>query len=230
MASLMLGGHGGMDLRPTNQEEGSLAGPDQIGSSTFAGFLQQEQQVLGDRTARQNKGHHWNRGKFNGNHWELYADGKPIGKGRLADLNRAKNLALYSIARWVDSELVQYPQMKVFLRTILPRHFVIGYWNTEGSCGNTIHLSNGSELRDEGHISNSTFKLQQELTNACTGAFLFGSDSLAFFSSQIWNLLLLQSLIETPRVYTYSRRNINMGSVHCAKSVDYLFVSFLLLE
>uniref|UniRef100_A0A0A9DHW3 Uncharacterized protein n=1 Tax=Arundo donax TaxID=35708 RepID=A0A0A9DHW3_ARUDO len=37
-----------------------------------------------------NTGHHWNRGKFNGNHWELYADGKAVGKGRLADLNRAK--------------------------------------------------------------------------------------------------------------------------------------------
>ncbi|EEE69652.1 hypothetical protein OsJ_29266 [Oryza sativa Japonica Group] len=135
-----------------------------------------------------NTGHHWNRGKFNGNHWELYADGKPVGKGRLADLNRAKNLTLYSIARWVDSELVRYPQVKAFLRTISPRHFVNGDWNTGGSCGNTVPLSNGSEvlqdhssdlpvesavngtrvkilditavsqLRDEGHISNSTFK------------------------------------------------------------------------
>uniref|UniRef100_A0A0E0M0X1 Uncharacterized protein n=1 Tax=Oryza punctata TaxID=4537 RepID=A0A0E0M0X1_ORYPU len=128
------------------------------------------------------------RGKFNGNHWELYADGKLVGEGRLADLNRAKNLTLYSIARWVDSELVRYPQVKAFLRTISPRHFVNGDWNTGGSCGNTVPLSNGSEvlqdhssdlpvesavngtrvkilditavsqLRDEGHISNSTFK------------------------------------------------------------------------
>lgn len=135
-----------------------------------------------------NTGHHWNRGKFNGNHWELYANGKPVGKGRLADLNRAKNLTLYSIARWVDSELASRPQMKAFLRTMSPRHFVNGDWNTGGSCGNTVPFSNGSEvlqdhssdlpaegavngtqvkllditaisqLRDEGHISNRTLR------------------------------------------------------------------------
>lgn len=136
-----------------------------------------------------NTGHHWNRGKFNGNHWELYADGKPVGNGsRLAALNRAKNLTLHSIAKWMDSELAQHPKLKVFLRTISPRHFVNGDWNTGGTCGNTIPLSNGSEvlqdhsidipaesavkgtrvkllditaiskLRDEGHISNSSFK------------------------------------------------------------------------
>ena len=135
-----------------------------------------------------NTGHHWNRGKFNGNHWELYANGEPVGKGRLADLNRAKNLTLYSIARWVDSELASRPQMKAFLRTMSPRHFVNGDWNTGGSCGNSVPFSNGSEvlqdhssdlpaeravngtqvkllditstsqLRDEGHISNRTFR------------------------------------------------------------------------
>lgn len=136
-----------------------------------------------------NTGHHWNRGKFNGNHWELYAGLKPIGNGsRLADLNRARNLTLHSIARWMDSELARRPKLKVFLRTISPRHFVNGDWNTGGTCGNTTPLSNGSEvlqdhsidipaesavkgtqvkllditaiskLRDEGHISNSTFK------------------------------------------------------------------------
>lgn len=135
-----------------------------------------------------NTGHHWNRGKFSGNHWELYADGKPVGEGRLADLNRAKNLTLYSIARWVDSQLVSRPQLKAFLRTISPRHFVNGDWNTGGSCGNAVPFSNGSEvlqdhssdlpaeravngtrvkllditaisqLRDEGHISNRTLR------------------------------------------------------------------------
>jgi hypothetical protein len=135
-----------------------------------------------------NTGHHWNRGKFNGNYWELYAGGKPVGKGRLADLNRAKNLTLHSIARWMDSEIARHPQMKVFLRTLSPRHFVNGDWNTGGTCGNIIPMSHGkevlqdhssdlpaesavngtrvnllditaiSQLRDEGHISNSTLK------------------------------------------------------------------------
>uniref|UniRef100_A0ACD5XWQ1 Uncharacterized protein n=1 Tax=Avena sativa TaxID=4498 RepID=A0ACD5XWQ1_AVESA len=135
-----------------------------------------------------NTGHHWNRGKFNGNHWELYADGKPVGEGRLADLNRAKNLTLYSIARWVDSQLVSQPHLKAFLRTLSPRHFVNGDWNTGGTCGNAVPFSNGSEvlqdhssdlpaeravngtrvkllditaiskLRDEAHMSNRTLR------------------------------------------------------------------------
>ncbi|CAN6166872.1 unnamed protein product [Urochloa humidicola] len=145
-----------------------------------------------------NTGHHWNRGKFNGNHWELHANGRPVGNSsRLADLNRAKNLTLHSIARWMDSELARHPQMKVFLRTISPRHFVNGDWNTGGTCGNTVPLSNGSEvlqdhsidipaetavkgtrvkllditaiskLRDEGHISNSSFKKASTGINDC---------------------------------------------------------------
>lgn len=145
-----------------------------------------------------NTGHHWNRGKFNGNHWELHADGKPVGNGsRLADLNRAKNLTLHSIARWMDSELARHHKMKVFLRTISPRHFVNGDWNTGGTCGNTVPFTNGSEvlqdhsidipaenavkgtrvkllditaiskLRDEGHISNSSFKKASTGINDC---------------------------------------------------------------
>ncbi|CAL5074431.1 unnamed protein product [Urochloa decumbens] len=165
-----------------------------------------------------NTGHHWNRGKFNGNHWELHADGKPVGNGsRLADLNRAKNLTLHSIARWMDSELTRHPQMKVFLRTISPRHFVNGDWNTGGTCGNTIPLSNGSEvlqdhsidipaesavkgtrvkllditaiskLRDEGHISNSTFKKASTGINDCLHWCLPGIPDM-------WNELLFAQI------------------------------------
>jgi len=165
-----------------------------------------------------NTGHHWNRGKFNGNHWQLYADGKPIGNGsRLADLNRAKNLTLHSIARWMDSELARHPHKKVFLRTISPRHFVNGDWNTGGTCGNTIPLSNGSEilqdhsidipaesavkgtrvkllditaiskLRDEGHISNSSFKKASTGINDCLHWCLPGIPDM-------WNELLFAQI------------------------------------
>jgi hypothetical protein len=165
-----------------------------------------------------NTGHHWNRGKFNGNHWELHADGKPVGNGsRLADLTRAKNLTLHSIARWMDSELERHPKMKVFLRTISPRHFVNGDWNTGGTCGNTIPLSNGSEvlqdhsidipaenavkgtrvkllditaiskLRDEGHISNSSFKKASTGINDCLHWCLPGIPDM-------WNELLFVQL------------------------------------
>lgn len=99
-----------------------------------------------------NTGHHWNRDKFRGNRWELYAGGKPIvdGEEELADLRNAKNFTLHSIARWVDSQIKQRPQLKAFLRTISPRHFVNGDWNTGGSCNNTVPLAGGSEVSQDG--------------------------------------------------------------------------------
>ncbi|RRT57656.1 hypothetical protein GW17_00049162 [Ensete ventricosum] len=135
-----------------------------------------------------NTGHHWNREKFRGNRWEMYAGGVPITDGELADMRNAKNLTLHSIATWVDSQLLQHPQLKAFVRTMSPRHFVNGDWNTGGSCDNTVPLAGGSEvlqdrssdpvvedavkgtsvtllditslsqLRDEGHISKYTLK------------------------------------------------------------------------
>ncbi|CAL9167188.1 unnamed protein product [Musa hybrid cultivar] len=135
-----------------------------------------------------NTGHHWNREKFRGNRWEMYAGGMPITDGELADMRNLKNLTLHSIAKWVDSQLLQRPQLKAFVRTMSPRHFVNGDWNTGGSCDNTVPLAGGSEvlqdrssdpvaedaikgtsvtllditslsqLRDEGHISKYTLK------------------------------------------------------------------------
>ncbi|XP_042408083.1 protein trichome birefringence-like 14 isoform X1 [Zingiber officinale] len=98
-----------------------------------------------------NTGHHWNRDKFRGNQWELYAGGKPVVDGEeLADLRNAKNFTLHSIARWVDLQIKRRPQLKAFLRTISPRHFVNGDWNTGGSCNNTVPLAGGSEVSQDG--------------------------------------------------------------------------------
>ncbi|CAI8619152.1 unnamed protein product [Vicia faba] len=44
----------------------------------------------------------------------------------------------------------QRKQLKVFFRTLSPRHFFNGDWNTGGSCDNTIPLSNGSEVSQKG--------------------------------------------------------------------------------
>ncbi|KAF3324168.1 protein trichome birefringence-like 14 isoform X3 [Carex littledalei] len=93
-----------------------------------------------------NTGHHWNRGKFQGNHWELHAYGKPVGDSKLSDLSNAKNLTLHSIVSWLNSQIVKNPNLKVFLRTLSPRHFVNGDWNTGGSCDNTVPLRGGSEV------------------------------------------------------------------------------------
>ncbi|KDP29554.1 hypothetical protein JCGZ_19267 [Jatropha curcas] len=135
-----------------------------------------------------NTGHHWNRGKLRANRWVMYANGKPIEDRQLLDIGNAKNFTIHSIARWLDSQLPSHPRLKAFFRTISPRHFRNGDWNTGGNCDNTIPLTHGSvvsqeessdpivadavkgtkikllditslsELRDEGHISRYSVK------------------------------------------------------------------------
>ncbi|XP_022960283.1 protein trichome birefringence-like 14 [Cucurbita moschata] len=98
-----------------------------------------------------NTGHHWNRGKLEGNRWVMYADGKPAEEKKPLDMGNAKNLTVYSIVRWVESQLPLHPRnLKVFFRTISPRHFFNGDWNTGGSCDNKIPLSGGSEVVQDG--------------------------------------------------------------------------------
>ncbi|GAB4835578.1 Protein trichome birefringence-like 16 [Ancistrocladus abbreviatus] len=97
-----------------------------------------------------NTGHHWNRGKINANRWVMYIDGKPNQNRRLAAVGNAKNFTIYSVVRWLNSQLPFHPKLKAFFRTISPRHFFNGEWNTGGSCENTTPLARGSEvLQDE---------------------------------------------------------------------------------
>ncbi|KAJ8630603.1 hypothetical protein MRB53_023926 [Persea americana] len=88
-----------------------------------------------------------------------------------------------SIQGTIGTELPQHPRLKAFFRTLSPRHFFNGDWNTGGSCNNSIPLAGGdtvsqdesrdpvvagavkgtrvkllditalSQLRDEGHMS-----------------------------------------------------------------------------
>lgn len=142
-----------------------------------------------------NSGHHWNRGKLRANRWVVYVNGKPNEDKRLANLESAKNFTAYSVAMWLDSQLPFHPRLKAFFRTISPRHFRNGDWNTGGSCDNTTPLTRGnkvkqdrssdeiveaaikgtkikllditalSELRDEGHISHYSIKANQGIND-----------------------------------------------------------------
>ncbi|KAK9107468.1 hypothetical protein Syun_023479 [Stephania yunnanensis] len=97
-----------------------------------------------------NTGHHWNRGKINANRWVMYVGGIRNTDRRLTEITKAKNLTVYSIVKWLDSELPKYPKLKAFFRTISPRHFFNGDWNTGGSCDNTTPLAGGKEVtRDD---------------------------------------------------------------------------------
>ncbi|KAG0456680.1 hypothetical protein HPP92_024468 [Vanilla planifolia] len=135
-----------------------------------------------------NTGHHWNRGKLLANRWDMYVDGKPIADRKLAQIANAKNYTVYSVVKWLDSQLPLHPGLKAFYRSISPRHFVNGDWNTGGSCDNMTPLAAGgkvtqdhssdrvaegatmgtkvkllditasSQLRDESHISKYSIK------------------------------------------------------------------------
>lgn len=130
-----------------------------------------------------NTGHHWNRGKLRANRWVMHVGGMPNSNKRLAMIGDAKNFTIHSIVDWVNKQLPKHPHLTAFYRSISPRHFVNGDWNTGGSCDNTTPLSVGkevmqnessdysagnavkgtgvkllditalSQLRDEGHIS-----------------------------------------------------------------------------
>lgn len=96
-----------------------------------------------------NTGHHWNRGKLNGNRWVMYVGGAPNKNRKIADIGGAKNLTIHSIVSWVNSQLHKHPRLKAFYRSISPRHFINGDWNTGGSCNNTTPMSIGKELLQE---------------------------------------------------------------------------------
>ncbi|GAB2291602.1 Protein trichome birefringence-like 16, variant 2 [Dionaea muscipula] len=93
-----------------------------------------------------NTGHHWNIGKLTANRWVMHVGGVKNTDPKIADIGGAKNLTIHSIVQWVDSQLPKHPSTKAFYRTISPRHFLNGDWNTGGTCDNTNPLSKGSEV------------------------------------------------------------------------------------
>ncbi|KAJ0261271.1 Protein trichome birefringence-like 16 [Hirschfeldia incana] len=96
-----------------------------------------------------NTGHHWNRGKLNGNRWVMHVNGVRNTNRKLAALGNAKNFTIHSTVNWVSSQLPNHPGLKAFYRSLSPRHFVGGEWNTGGSCNNTTPMSIGKEVLQE---------------------------------------------------------------------------------
>nr|ABG22032.1 expressed protein [Oryza sativa Japonica Group] len=135
-----------------------------------------------------NTGHHWNRGKMKANRWQMYVSGVPSHDRDIAVIWKAKNFTIHNVVRWLDDQLPRHPHLKVFYRSLSPRHFFNGEWNTGGTCDNKDPLSKGnsvfrnrsddaeaegavrgtgikflditaiSRLRDEGHISRYSIK------------------------------------------------------------------------
>lgn len=99
-----------------------------------------------------NTGHHWNRGKLSKNRWVMHVNGTRLDQGsELKKIGKAKRFKINSIVKWVDSQLGSRPGLEAFFRTISPRHFSHGEWDTGGSCDNVVPLlSGGSEVVQEG--------------------------------------------------------------------------------
>lgn len=138
-----------------------------------------------------NTGHHWNRGKLRANKWEMYVGGSPSHNKNIAAIWKAKNFTIHSVVKWLDAQLPRHPHLKSFYRSISPRHFFNGDWDTGGRCDSTSPLAKGSgisqnrsedadaegavtgtrvrlldvtalsRLRDEGHISRYSIKATQ---------------------------------------------------------------------
>ncbi|XP_051113804.1 protein trichome birefringence-like 14 [Andrographis paniculata] len=96
-----------------------------------------------------NTGHHWNKGKLESNRWVVHVGGVPDAEGKIT-IEAAKNIAVRSVIGWVNSQLPSFPGHKAFLRTLSPRHFFNGDWNTGGTCDNTVPLTYGSEVVRDG--------------------------------------------------------------------------------
>ncbi|GJN03695.1 hypothetical protein PR202_ga21167 [Eleusine coracana subsp. coracana] len=114
-----------------------------------------------------NTGHHWNRGKLRANKWEMYLGGAPNNDKNTAVIWKAKNFTIHSVVKWLDAQLPHHPQLKVFYRSISPRHFFNGDWNTGGRCDNTnplakgsgIHLNHSEDAEAEGAVRGTRIKL-----------------------------------------------------------------------
>jgi hypothetical protein len=53
-------------------------------------------------------------------------NGKVNEDRNLARIPVAKNFTVHSIVQWLDSQTSMHPRLKVFFRTISPRHFSNG--------------------------------------------------------------------------------------------------------
>ncbi|OMO56110.1 PC-Esterase [Corchorus olitorius] len=93
-------------------------------------------------------GPHWGKGMVYMDKEVIYLNGEPL-KDKYYRIQDLMNFKVNNIVQWLDLKLVSNPNLQVFFRTISPRHFFKGEWNTGGTCDNTIPLTRGSEVLQE---------------------------------------------------------------------------------
>ncbi|GLJ12507.1 hypothetical protein SUGI_0192330 [Cryptomeria japonica] len=96
-----------------------------------------------------NTGHHWNRGKLNANRWQMYLNGQPDNGKSMRDIRSAQNFTVHSVVKWLDGQLNKHPNLRAFMRTLSPRHFFNGDWDSGGRCDNTSPLSRANKSPED---------------------------------------------------------------------------------
>ncbi|CAI0444059.1 unnamed protein product [Linum tenue] len=108
-----------------------------------------------------NTAYHWTRQKLIRNRWVMHVGGVRKTNETLRTLGEAKNFTIHSVVGWVNSQLQENPQLQAFYRSISPRHFSGGDWNTGGSCDNTTPRYVGKEVVEavsSDHVSRSAVR------------------------------------------------------------------------
>ncbi|XP_073387232.1 protein trichome birefringence-like 14 [Physcomitrium patens] len=116
-----------------------------------------------------NTGHHWNGGKKKLNRFDYYYQGNPIDIA----VPLAYNLTVHSIVQWV-SERIKNTQTIAYYRSLSPRHFRNGDWNTGGTC-DQIRFENEKQVQEGNRLDPNA-----ESAIIGTGVDLLNITSLSF--------------------------------------------------
>ncbi|KAG0581905.1 hypothetical protein KC19_3G018900 [Ceratodon purpureus] len=98
-----------------------------------------------------NSGHHWNGGKMKMNRYDFYLHGKPVNKSsELSRVPVAYNTTVHNIVHWM-SKAIEGTDKVVYYRSLSPRHFRNGDWNTGGTC-DTIRFEEGKQVQEGNRV------------------------------------------------------------------------------
>ncbi|MCO5593636.1 hypothetical protein L7F22_047651 [Adiantum nelumboides] len=114
-----------------------------------------------------NTGHHWNRGKLQVNKWVMNVDGKPNSNEQYERvITSARDFTVRKVAAWLhkQKENGRTTRAEVYIRSLFPRHFFNGEWDSGGRCDDDFipllqHNVTGSDPAVESAISGTSLRL-----------------------------------------------------------------------
>ncbi|KAG0599126.1 hypothetical protein M758_12G130100 [Ceratodon purpureus] len=97
-----------------------------------------------------NSGHHWNNGKMKENHYQFYNHGKLLpASSPLSHVPVAYNQTVHNVVNWLHKHMAAHhePNQVIYYRSLSPRHFRNGDWNTGGTC-DRIRFEDGKQVQE----------------------------------------------------------------------------------